>query len=774
MSLTVRDDAELQSGTSPSAREFQLGVLLVHGIGTPRPGDTLVHWGDLLLRTIERASHLPEAERRDRLASSPSIPAGSRGAAPERVLVSVERAALGESPPNGRFEAAVRLKAGDHTERWLLREGLWAAAFPAPSYRELLSWSVRALPWSIVTHFGVRYWQSAGRATRSWQVLKLASIALLKRPWDRAIIAMFGWAIRHLIAALAPRVEAVFLLVVALALTPVLITVLGLTLLVGLIPIPQFRTLALEVQSKLTATVGDSFAFVESPIRAALIRECILNGLKRLKPLCVHTVVVAHSQGAAVVLEALGALEPSSEKHEVAAVRRLVPDALITFGAGTNQLASQKVLADRIPKMKISPVLGAVGAIFLVAGLSLWMYSNATARQILQGGVVTLLFFMIQRLVYLGLARWGKKQRKEPGNNREDDDDPWKMWGGPRWWKEQSAKPGNNREDNDDPWKKVEPWKKKYYTIIGTALGGTWGLVTSYFSNLPMATIAWLLLTLAVLYGSISFVLSPEGKKIVQAPVSRPLGLRRWVDLYASADPVPNGRTRTIEGGHESKRIWNLGSLIRDHTTYWDNRDGFVLRVAKVCAETAESPWTNQLPDESDFVDKRAAWRVGFLRAARLISGATWLVLGVALWGRNLAKVPVPFSLPSWVPAPPVEHALFAVLIALGMWVTSSALCWIWKWWVLAEQEVVLGHEQPGQKELPVGQWVIFFMALLVFVWIATVVYVVLYIRSSADLSNLINGEALVLTVWPSLLFAWLCTYLPRVLKCRPPVRVDP
>jgi len=543
----------------------------------------------------------------------------------------------------------------------------------------------------------------------------------------------------------------------------VLITVLGLTLLLGLVPIPQIRTLVLAVQSTLTATVGDSFAFVESPIRAALIRECILDGLKRLKPLCVHTVVVAHSQGAAVVLEALGALEPSNEKREVAAAWRLVPDALITFGAGTNQLASQKVLADRMPKMAINPVLGAVGAILGVAGLFLWLYWNATVAHILWGGVLVLLYFMIQRLVWLGLARWGKKQRKELGNNREDNGDPWMMWGSPRWWKKQSTEPGN-----DDLWKKVDPWKKKYFITIIIALGFLWNYLTNFFRDLPTGAITWLLLTLIFLLGSISFILSPEGKKIVQAPVSRPLGLRRWVDLYASADPVPNGRTRTIEGGHESKRIWNLGSLFRDHTAYWDNRDGFVLRVARVCAETAESPWTHELPDESDFVDKRAAWRVGFLRTARRISGLTWLVLGVSLWIRHQANVPVPFNLPSWVPAPPVQHALFVALVALAMWATSSALCWIWRWWVLAEQEMVLGHEQPGREELAVGQWVIFFMALVVAVLIATVVYVLLYIRSWADLGRDALEDALLLTILSSL-FAWVCTYLPRVLKCRPP-----
>lgn len=193
-----------------------------------------------------------------------------------------------------------------------------------------------------------------------------------------------------------------------------------------------------------------------------------------------------------------------------------------------------------------------------------------------------------------------------------------------------------------------------------------------------------------------------------------------------------------------------------------------MLRVARVCAETAESPWTHELPDESDFVDKRAAWRVGFLRTARRISGLTWLVLGVSLWIRHQANVPVPFNLPSWVPAPPVQHALFVALVALAMWATSSALCWIWRWWVLAEQEMVLGHEQPRREELAVGQWVIFFMALVVAVLIATVVYVLLYIRSWADLGRDALEDALLLTILSSL-FAWVCTYLPRVLKCRPP-----
>jgi hypothetical protein len=735
-------DTELrESDTSRGTREFQLGVLLVHGIGTPRAGNTLVHWGDALLKTVAHATRPPEAERRDRLTSSSSTPAGSRGTTPVGVLVSIERAGPGGSPENGRFEAAVRLSAGDNTELWLLREGLWAGAFPAPSYQELFSWGVRALPWSIVTHFGERYWQTVGRATRSWQAFKAALNSLLKRPWDRARIAALARAIRQLIVALAPRVEAVFLLIVALALTPALITVLGLTLLLGLVPIPQIRTLVLAVQSTLTATVGDSFAFVESPTRAALIRECIIDSLKRLKPLCEHTIVVAHSQGAAVVLDALGALEPSNGKREVEVAWRLVPDALVTFGAGVNQLASQKVLADRMPKTAfgLDPVLTAVMAILATAGLSLWLYLNATTvEHIIWGGLAALLFFSVQRL-----ATWWSKKRKEQGTNNRDD--------------------------------KGEPRKDKFYRImVPTIIIITMPLV-NYLSNkgLPVYSIAYLFWALFSLLSSLRFILSSEGKRIVQAPVTRPVGLRRWVDLYASADPVPNGRTRTTEGEHESKPIWNLGSMFADHTAYWDNRDGFVLRVARACAETAKSPWTQELPNESDFIDRRAAWRVGFLRAARWSSGLTWLVLGFSLWIRHQANVPVPFNLPSWVPASPVHHALFVALIALAMWATSRVLRWIWSWWVWAEQEVVLDHKLPGRKsdESEVDGVVIFSMATVVFELMYATGYILLFnINSLADLASLLTNRDELANFMLPLVFALFFTlFLTSVLSCRPP-----
>jgi hypothetical protein len=42
--------------TSLSIPKFDLGVLLVHGVGAQPSGDTLVRWGDALLKTIRHAS----------------------------------------------------------------------------------------------------------------------------------------------------------------------------------------------------------------------------------------------------------------------------------------------------------------------------------------------------------------------------------------------------------------------------------------------------------------------------------------------------------------------------------------------------------------------------------------------------------------------------------------------------------------------------------------------------------------------------------------------
>jgi hypothetical protein len=594
----------IQGGDAiPVAPEFQLGVLLVHGIGIQRSGDTLVHWGDVLLKTIERATR-------------------------KRVEVTVERAG-GADLGKGQVEAAVLVRAGDHSERWLLSEAWWADAFPAPSYRELFIWSTRALPWSIVTHVAERYWRAS---SRDWDLTSIGAV-----------------------------VRALGRLLLALVFAPLLISLLGLALLLGMLPIPQIRKAILAVQSTLTATVGDSFAFVESPLRAAIIRTCILDGLDRVKRRCRHTVIIAHSQGAAAVLDALGGMTLAAPDGQVEPALRVIPDALVTFGAGTNQLASQKLLSAGLPEslgtkfLWKDPVLTAVLGFLSAAGLLLWVCLSTPLKDILRNLVLVGLNWSVL-LAVLSATKWAAVSLSER-------------------------------------YKRVVRVTGELFVIMpGLIFVG----LELWYDVLPAASSYHLFSALIVLGGSLVFILSDNMKKIAAARVRKPPGLVRWVDLYASADPVPNGPTRTDAGGHDSIQIWNRGCMVSDHTSYWDNRDGFVLRVAKVCAETAGSSWLGVLPDTPRFVDERARWRVGFLQRARLSAGVIWLVLGACLY-RYQAFIPIPFDIPDWVPAPVVRPVLLATFIALAMWATFVVLRWPWNWWVRVEQDAVLAHEQPGR-----------------------------------------------------------------------------
>jgi hypothetical protein len=583
----------------------------------------------------------------------------------------------------------------DHTDGWLLREGWWADAFPAPSYRELVSWSMRALPWAIVTNIGGRYWLSSSLH------------------WKRRIPAR-TWLIGEL--------------AVALLISPALLVLLGLSLLLGLLPIPYVRQLVLAVQSRLTATAGDSLAFVESPIRAALIRACILDGLVRLKQLCKHTVIIAHSQGAAVVLDVLGGFLEPGEEPQPEATSRPLPDALVTFGAGTNQLASQKVVAAGLPEElrgTNNPASRAVLAIFTIA-LAILTFPVFTGGEELdvQAVLMSLVaLFLCLTPILLTITLVNKLIKDEQRRNR--------ILAG------------------------------KCVQLFSMVLEALFLSYAAYFN--PVALLWVFPLTAVLLFAALAnSILSPGIEKVLAAPVRRPPGLARWDDLYASADPVPNGPMRPTGVSDTSVKIWNLGSLFADHTAYWNNRDGFVLRVARVCAETAQSPWVRELPGESESVDKRAAWRVGFLQIAQWSARLGWLVLLVVLWVWHQSSIPVPSMVPDWVPrGAPVQFALLVTFIALAMWATSVVIRWPWNWWVRREQEAVLAHDFPqGNEEVPLtymGMIVEIVFFLVIFAWFA---------QAPINLSLSTFGSMLFL--W-SVSFVWVMYLTVVLLKLKPP-----
>jgi hypothetical protein len=77
------------------------------------------------------------------------------------------------------------------------------------------------------------------------------------------------------------------------------------------------------------------------------------------------------------------------------------------------------------------------------------------------------------------------------------------------------------------------------------------------------------------------------------------------------------------------------------------------------------------------------------------------------------------------------------------MWATSGLLRWLWNWWVHAEQDAVLAHEQPGSESYVwYRRLVIFSMAMVVWTLISAT-YVLTKTNSWTELSFNLDANSL-------------------------------
>jgi len=607
--------------------KHQLGILLVHGIGTQPAGDTLTRWGDVLVKTIAHAT------------------GGAVNATVERAGKALDGVA------SDRTAARVRLESGGTVEHWLVSEGWWAESFLAPSYSELVSWSFRALPWALTTHIAQRYWLEQSGHTPKGVAITLALLKLL----------------------------------VGLLLAPFLILALAAVLIVGLIPIPGLRVALLRAQSLFTATVGDSLVFVESPVRAALIKTRILAGIEGLEQRCDRTIVVAHSQGAAASVECLGGIagmdQPPAQQ----------PDTLLTFGAGTNPLSMLR-RSEGLPKsVGFDPVRSAMWGSLGVAASSAWLALEVTTgavapRKILLASALWLVLGLIG--VAAGAVGLKLARLLEPRAPR------------------------------------LATYTKRA-SIPTSLILWMLGMFALYRSadalQIPFAPVLFLILSLVLLGVSIFTILSKSWERVLTT-VRYPPGLARWIDLYASADPVPAGPTLTQDHERiESREIWNEGSIIADHTLYWRNRDEFVLRVVRACAQTARSGWVGTLPAESDAVDRRARWRVSWLQIARTALITIGVALGIVLFQRQSFTFASEIAtyIPQWIAKllepETLERVTLIALIAAGVWLAHALTRMVWRRWVSKEQVAILEQQSPDGFEVwpLIGMGTISWAALL-------------------------------------------------------------
>ena len=90
----------------------------------------------------------------------------------------------------------------------------------------------------------------------------------------------------------------------------------------------------------------------------------------------------------------------------------------------------------------------------------------------------------------------------------------------------------------------------------------------------------------------------------------------RWIDCYATGDPVPNGVV-TPAANDLSREVCNRSSMLSDHTTYWSNLDEF---VSLVYYEIAKSRRHDPVPDlrveasHLQQIARRRRWRVAIGR----------------------------------------------------------------------------------------------------------------------------------------------------------------
>jgi hypothetical protein len=343
-----------------STKPKTLGVIFVHGIGSQRRGDTLVQIGKALHEWLTNWLKDWNVEILDARLNSDAADA--------------------EAPPHAR----IIFRDGDNMSSpysWAIAESYWADCFPQPSYRQFVRWTLTVIPVAVLQHLTAQFRPELDirKATRSLNQSGFMSIGtffrlvphevprlrkeLLDDPGER----FSGLWLRALSRSYSSWFILPALLVGGLALQLLLI----LLLIPAALPFSSIRSFARWIQMTLSATIGDSYLFVTSPIAESAIVSKVQRDIEWLARRCDQTVVVAHSQGAAV---AYGAIEQWSWRNRVPDQLKL----LITYGSGIRKLFELRTALRRTAwsRRKLATFFAfvAMAASALMAGLVVMLF----------------------------------------------------------------------------------------------------------------------------------------------------------------------------------------------------------------------------------------------------------------------------------------------------------------------------------------------------------------------------------------------------------------
>jgi hypothetical protein len=471
-------------------------VIVVHGIGSQKLGSTASRWADSIVRFGRASGYVPDVRTTD-LTSDPA-----------KVTVRLD-------PPAGSNDAPVE---------FVIDEAHWAESFAQPSVGRVLRFLATIAPVLSITQ-SITIWRTK------------------EDLWPNGKPG--AQATGHIAAMVAPLA----LGVLALGLAAPLIAVLLLVLLLGAsLPIPSVRQAVGKLLGWLSTSIGDAYLFVADPVNRAAMETRLAKRLT--EETSNPTVVLAHSQGAALAYRALQTMAPGDR-----------PTTLITVGSGVGRL-HQVGLLQTLPWF-LTPLFVVI-VTSAATGIALfdWWW---TSGLLLLAAVLTVLAWRI-------CAAW---------------------LDGKNWWEAQG-------------------WKGKW---------SEWRKPTTK-------------------------------KKGLLASIQKMF----WLDIWASFDPVPNGRAARSKGtgAYQLARVPGEQSLVRDHVRYdldWDHTMPLVLDRLLDPESTQAARYVGVRPSDGDDAERleripltaRDWWGLGLRIVPMLAVGVAFFCVDLFGLGQWLRTAPPGF-----------------------------------------------------------------------------------------------------------------------------------
>jgi hypothetical protein len=436
----------------PPDPDFEVGILFVHGIGDQARGQTLLDFGEPLLQCLEewiRGRSLGEMEvRRAELSPRPELTESAQA------TIHIKRTTA----------------SGTVQSDWFLSEAWWASEFHRPDFRRLAAWLLQVGPWIIVSHAARPYFYGQRMDLIGHSLTTIAVILSVPLAWIMQLavitISLFAW-----------------------------------------IPVPVFRKALSGLLLRMTGTLGDSFVLTECPLQRQAILDKVERAIDEVSNRCGKVVIIAHSQGAAIV-------------HDVLKNRGCPNNVktFISFGAAIYKLRELK----KVSEERLFRVPQVVLALSLILSMATLVAAVSYRQHVPVFGFLTV-------FIALGAVVWVKDYNQRIASRKQD---------------------------------------------------------------LPLSDVEWL-------------------------------------DLYASLDPVPNGSLLLpgeSEARFDSNPVKNCANPFTDHVSYWENRDGFVLRILTKIDELTELKLLSELGNLRQIENWRSQ-RVTLLNCLRFIG-----LVGVIGW----------------------------------------------------------------------------------------------------------------------------------------------